>query len=158
VTSGGASVGDYDLVRSALGHQGLAIDFWQIAMRPGKPLLFGKLGATPVLGLPGNPVSALVCALLFLRPAIQRLLGVPTAGEVPYVPALLGRDLPANDAREDFLRAALTRDENGRPVATPFPTQDSSMLSLLARAGCLVQRPPKAPAAQAGETVQTIVL
>jgi len=158
VTSGGASVGDYDLVRSALGQQGLTIDFWQIAMRPGKPLLFGRLGATPLLGLPGNPVSALVCAVLFLRPAIQRLLGASSAGEVPDVPALLGRDLPANDAREDFLRATLTRDEGGRWIATPFPIQDSSMLSLLARADCLVQRPAKAPAAKAGETVRTIPL
>jgi molybdopterin molybdotransferase len=158
VTSGGASVGDYDLVRSALGREGLAIDFWQIAMRPGKPLLFGKLGATPVLGLPGNPVSALVCALLFLRPAILRMLDVPAAGEMPYASARLGRDLPGNDGREDFLRAELTRDEGGHWVATPFPTQDSSMLSLLARSGCLVRRPPDAPAAQAGETVQTLVL
>lgn len=158
VTSGGASVGDYDLVRSALGEQGLQVDFWQIAMRPGKPLLFGRLGATPVLGLPGNPVSALVCALLFLRPALERLLGVPTAGQVPYVAALLGRDLPPNDAREDFLRATLTRDEAGRWIATPFPVQDSAMLSTLAQADCLVQRAPKAPAAKVGEAVQVIVL
>ena len=158
VTSGGASVGDYDLVRSALGHQGMAIDFWQIAMRPGKPLLFGKLGATPVLGLPGNPVSALVCAVLFLRPALHHLLGVPAAGEVPFVSAVLGRDLPANDMREDYLRATLSRDEGGRWIATPFPTQDSSMLSLMAQADCLVQRPPKAPAAKLGDAVQMLML
>ncbi len=158
VTSGGASVGDYDLVRSALGQQGLQVDFWQVAMRPGKPLLFGRLGATPVLGLPGNPVSALVCAVLFLRPAAEKLLGMPGAGELPYVAAALGRDLPANDAREDFLRASLTRDEAGRWVATPFPMQDSAMLSTLARAECLVQRDPRAPAAQAGEAVRMIVL
>ncbi len=158
VTSGGASVGDYDLVRSALGEQGLQVDFWQIAMRPGKPLLFGRLGATPVLGLPGNPVSALVCALLFLRPALERLLGMPGAGQVPTVAALLGRDLPANDAREDFLRATLARDAAGRWLATPFPVQDSAMLSTLARADCLVQRAPQAPAAKAGEAVKVIVL
>jgi len=158
VTSGGASVGDYDLVRSALGAQGLRVDFWQVAMRPGKPLLFGRLGTTPLLGLPGNPVSALVCALLFLRPALERLLGVPTAGQLPYAAAVLGRDLPANDAREDFLRATLARDEAGRWIATPFPVQDSAMLSILARADCLVQRAPKAPAAKAGDAAQVILL
>ena len=156
VTTGGASVGDRDLVRHALGAKGLAIDFWQIAMRPGKPLMFGKLGDTPVLGLPGNPVSSYVCALLFLRPALLHMQGLPTA--MDFAEARLGRDLKANDHRADFLRATLARDESGTPVATPFPVQDSSMMSLLARADCLVHRAPNAPAVRAGETVPTLPL
>ena len=158
VTTGGASVGDHDLVRSALGARGLVLDFWQIAMRPGKPLIFGRIGETPLLGLPGNPVSSLVCALVFLRPALHRMLGFaePVAGERPT--ARLGRDLEANDRREDYLRAALSTDAAGRLVATPFGKQDSSMLSLLAKADCLVIRPPQAPAAKAGETVEIVPL
>lgn len=158
VTTGGASVGDHDLVRSALGARGLVLDFWQIAMRPGKPLIFGRIGDTPLLGLPGNPVSSLVCALVFLRPALHRMLGLaePAAGNRPT--ARLGRDLEANDRREDYLRATITTDASGRPVATPFEKQDSSMLSLLAKADCLVVRPPHAPAAKAGDTVEIIPL
>jgi molybdopterin molybdotransferase len=158
VTTGGASVGDHDLVRSALGERGLVLDFWQIAMRPGKPLIFGKIGDTPLLGLPGNPVSSLVCALVFLRPALYRMLGLaePPAAERPM--ARLGRDLEANDRREDYLRATLTVDASGRLVATPFDKQDSSMLSLLAKADCLVVRAPHAPAAKAGEAVEIIAL
>jgi molybdopterin molybdotransferase len=156
VTTGGASVGDHDLVRSALGERGLVLDFWQIAMRPGKPLIFGKIGDTPLLGLPGNPVSSLVCALVFLRPALNRMLGLPEPAERPT--ARLGRDLEVNDRREDYLRATLTVDAAGRWVATPFEKQDSSMLSLLAKADCLVVRPPHAPAAKAGEPVEIITL
>jgi molybdopterin molybdotransferase len=156
VTTGGASVGDRDLVRHALGAKGLEIDFWQIAMRPGKPLMFGKLGDTPMLGLPGNPVSSFVCALLFLRPALLKLQGLPT--EIAFAEAQLGRDLKANDHRADFLRASLARDDSGTPVATPFPVQDSSMMSLLARADCLVYRAPNAAAARAGEVVPTLPL
>ncbi len=156
VTTGGASVGDHDLVRHALGAKGLAIDFWQIAMRPGKPLMFGKLGDTPVLGLPGNPVSSFVCALLFLRPALLKMQGLPT--EIPPSEARLGRDLKANDHRADFLRASLARDESGVLVATPFPIQDSSMMSLLARADCLIYRAPNAAALQAGAAVPMLPL
>ncbi|HET9147776.1 MAG TPA: gephyrin-like molybdotransferase Glp, partial [Acetobacteraceae bacterium] len=119
VTTGGASVGAHDLVQAGLSEQGLAVDFWKIAMRPGKPLMFGKMAALPVLGLPGNPVSALVCALLFLRPAIERLCGLP--GEAP--PAEMARTtaaLKANDHRADHLRASLARDEAGGWLATPF--------------------------------------
>jgi molybdopterin molybdotransferase len=158
VTTGGASVGDHDLVRSALAERGLVLDFWQIAMRPGKPLIFGKIGGTPLLGLPGNPVSTLVCALLFLRPAIQRMLGLPDAVQGRRATARLGRDLDANDRREDYLRATLTIDPSGARIATPFQKQDSSMLSLLAKADCLVIRKPHAPAAKAGETVEIIPL
>jgi molybdopterin molybdotransferase len=155
VTSGGVSVGEHDLVRPALETRGLMVDFWQIAMRPGKPLMFGNIGPTAVLGLPGNPVSSLVCALIFLAPALAMMLGrVDTDGR--HATASLGVDLPANDRRQDYLRAALSRDAAGRLFATPFPKQDSSMLSLLAKADCLVIRPPHAPLAKAGTTVDII--
>jgi molybdopterin molybdotransferase len=156
VTTGGASVGDRDLVRHALGAKGLEIDFWQIAMRPGKPLMFGRLGTTPVLGLPGNPVSSFVCALLFLRPALLKMQGLPI--DLAMAEARLGCDLKANDHRADFLRASLARDESGTPVATPFSVQDSSMMSLLARADCLVYRAPKAAALRSGGTVPYLPL
>jgi molybdopterin molybdotransferase len=156
VTSGGISVGEHDLVRSALGAKGLAVDFWQIAMRPGKPLMFGRIGETPVLGLPGNPVSSLVCALVFLRPALAAMLGTTAATQVTK--ASLSRDLPANDRRQDYLRGTLSIDADGRAVATPFDKQDSSMLATLARASCLVVRPANAPAARAGDPVDVIDL
>jgi molybdopterin molybdotransferase len=126
-------------------------------MRPGKPLLFGKLGRMAVLGLPGNPVSSLVCALVFLRPALAALLGRSERGAEAR-PARLGRDLPENDGRQDYLRSELSTDAEGRLTATPFARQDSAMLSLLARAGCLVIRPPRAPAARAGEAVPVLRL
>ena len=157
VTLGGASVGDHDLVQKVLGERGLKLDFWQIAMRPGKPLMFGAVGGIAMLGLPGNPVSSLVCGLIFLVPALQRLLGV-AAQYRPRSTARLGRDLGANDRREDYLRATLAWDAAGQAVATPFAKQDSSMLSRLAAADCLVVRPPLAPAARAGETVDMIPL
>ena len=162
ITMGGASVGDHDLVQSVLGERGLEVDFWRIAMRPGKPLMFGALGAVPMLGLPGNPVSSLVCGLIFVLPALQALLDLPTTGPRTE-PARLGCDLAANDRREDYLRATLSdslamADAEGHAVATPFEKQDSSMLSLLARAGCLVIRPPQAPAARAGDPVAMIRL
>jgi molybdopterin molybdotransferase len=157
VTSGGASVGEHDLVQKALGAAGMELDFWKIAMRPGKPVLFGRVGATPVLGLPGNPVSALVGSTLFLRPAIDRMLGL-TASTAPGATAILGRDLPENDSREDYLRAEASYDAAGRLVATPFPKQDSSMLSLMARADCLIVRPIKAPAIKAGTAVPIVLL
>lgn len=156
VTTGGASVGDRDLVRHALGVKGLEIDFWQIAMRPGKPLMFGRLGDTPVLGLPGNPVSSFVCAVLFLRAALSKMLGIPTA--LPQARARLGCDLRANDHRADFLRAALSQNDDGETVVTPFPVQDSSMMSVLARADALVLRDPGAPAARQGEVAAYIPL
>jgi molybdopterin molybdotransferase len=157
VTSGGASVGDHDLVQAVLGEAGMKVDFWKIAMRPGKPLMFGRIGATPVLGVPGNPVSTLVCATMFLRPAIDAMLG-RVLEEEPQPTALLGRDLPANDNREDYLRARLSYDAQGRRVATPFDRQDSSMLSLMAAADCLVIRAPRAPAIAAGAMVDIVLL
>jgi len=149
LTAGGASVGDYDLVQPALAAEGLALSFWKVAVRPGKPLLSGRLGPMRVLGLPGNPVSAYVCSVLFLVPLIRRLCGrADLASAMGW--GVLGRDLPANDERADYLRATLKRGADDTLVATPFPMQDSSMLVLLAAADCLVVRQPFAPAAPAG--------
>lgn len=158
VTMGGASVGDHDLVHSVLGGEGLEIDFWKIAMRPGKPLMFGNINGTPMLGLPGNPVSSLVCGLIFLVPAIRAMLGLANPQQHARLRAVLGCALEANDRREDYLRARLTRNGEDNLVATPFAKQDSSMLSLLAQSECLVVRPPCAPSAGAGETVEIIPL
>jgi molybdopterin molybdotransferase len=156
VTSGGASVGDYDLVQPALAAEGLALAFWKVAVRPGKPLLSGRLGAMRVLGLPGNPVSAYVCSVLFLAPLIRRLSGRGDLGPETES-AVLGRALPANDERADYLRASLAR-ADGTWVATPFPVQDSSMLTPLAGADCLVIRAPFAPPAEAGTACQIVKL
>ena len=156
VTTGGASVGEHDLVKDALADLGLELDFWQIAMRPGKPLMSGRLGAMPMLGFPGNPVSSMVCGILFLMPALAQMLGT---GETEPVrdTAVLGIDLEENDRREDYLRATLAH-EGGKLVATPFEKQDSSMFSRLAAADCLLIRPPHAPAAKAGDTVDIVRL
>ncbi|MBI1261801.1 MAG: molybdopterin molybdenumtransferase MoeA [Rhizobiales bacterium] len=156
VTLGGASVGDHDLVRPALEADGLEIDFWRIAMRPGKPLMFGRYGEVPMLGLPGNPVSALVCAQLFLVPAILRMQG--TVETQSLMIARLGADVKANDAREDYLRAKLDHVPGELPVVTPLPVQDSSMLSALSAADCLIIRPPHAEAEKAGATVSILPL
>ena len=157
VTTGGASVGDHDLVISGLQTRGLVVDFWQIAMRPGKPLLFGRLGALPMIGLPGNPVSAMVCAILFLLPALARLSGLPSAPP-PTTTALLGVPVRQNDQRADHLRATVGTDEQGRLVVTPFPVQDSAMLRRLATADALVLRPPHAPALPTGAEVPIVRL
>ncbi|MEQ8268209.1 MAG: molybdopterin molybdotransferase MoeA [Parvibaculum sp.] len=156
VTLGGASVGDHDLVQEALAPLGLDIDFWKVAMRPGKPLIFGKLGEQPMLGLPGNPVSALVCATLFLRPAIMRMQGGDSTLHTTL--ARSGRDLPANGSREDYIRGGLDHVPGELPVATPFEIQDSSMLSVLSHASCLIIRPPHAAALQAGGFVTVLPL
>ena len=157
VTLGGASVGDHDLVQKALKARGMDLAFWKVAMRPGKPLMFGRLGAMNVLGLPGNPVSAIVTATLFLKPAIERMLGLKASNR-PNPMIALGRDLRANDQRQDYLRAHLSVDAGGRAVVTPFDKQDSAMLSLLASADCLIIRQPHAPAAEAGEPVEVLML
>jgi molybdopterin molybdotransferase len=157
VTTGGASVGDHDLVQGALAERGMVLDFWRIAMRPGKPLMHGRLGAVPMLGLPGNPVSALVCAILFLLPAIARLSGLP--GEPPLAePVRLGAPLPPNDIREDYVRASLLTREDGGWAAHPYQAQDSGMISRLAQADALIIRPPFAPAGAVGELVPAIRL
>jgi molybdopterin molybdotransferase len=157
VTSGGASVGDYDLVQEALAAEGLALSFWKVALRPGRPMMHGRLGAMHVLGLPGNPVSSYVCAVLFLVPLMRRLAGRPDVATAIDV-ARLGCDLPSNDERADYLRATLALGPDGVPVATPAPVQDSSMLTKLARADCLLIREPHAPAAKAGEPCSIISL
>ena len=158
VTTGGVSVGERDLVRRALESAGMSLDFWRIAMRPGKPLMFGRLDGTPVLGLPGNPVSALVCALVFLRPALIRMSGTDAEGEKDSRRQVsLARALPANDRREDYLRSVLSAGAGGELVADPFAAQDSSMISLLAGADCLVVRPPHAPPAAAGDRVEALM-
>lgn len=157
LTSGGASVGEHDLVQEALGARGLVVDFWQIAMRPGKPLMHGRLGEVPMIGLPGNPVSSLVCAILFVVPALQKLSGLHAAAP-PTVMARLGAPLAANDKRADHLRATLSLDADGTLFATAFPRQDSSMLRLMAQADALILRPAHAPAADAGTQVPIIRL
>jgi molybdopterin molybdotransferase len=155
VTTGGASVGQHDLVRDALAADGLELDFWQIAMRPGKPLIVGRYRGTPMIGLPGNPVSTLVCALLFLRPAVARLSGAAALAETPPT-ARLGVALSKNDGRQDYLRSRLARTADGMLEAFPFEVQDSSMMRLLAAADCLIVRPPHAPALAAGARVPIV--
>ena len=157
VTTGGASVGEHDLVAEALAARGLVLDFWKIAMRPGKPLMAGMLRDVPMVGLPGNPVSALICAILFLIPAIERLAGLP--GHPPPVSeAVLAAALPANDHRADHLRATLAFDEAGVPHVTAHERQDSAMLRVLARADALILRPPHAPALAIGARVPVVRL
>jgi molybdopterin molybdotransferase len=157
LTTGGASVGAHDLVMAGLRQSGLEVDFWKIAMRPGKPLIHGRLGATPMLGLPGNPVSAIVCAVLFVLPALARLSGRSEVS-LPTSRAVLGAALPANDRRADHLRATLALRDPAPPVATPFAVQDSSMLAKLAHSQALILRAPLAPAAQAGADITVIRL
>ena len=152
VTTGGASVGDHDLVRPALVAAGGSIDFWRIALRPGKPMMAGRLGPAVVLGLPGNPVSAFVTALLFLKPLVAALAGARDPLPRSYA-APLGEPIPANGARTDYLRAEM---RDGRVFASTI--QDSSMLLTLARAGCLIVRPAHAPAANMGDSVEILPL
>ncbi|MGA2941534.1 MAG: gephyrin-like molybdotransferase Glp [Xanthobacteraceae bacterium] len=153
LTTGGASVGDYDFVNRALAAEGVDLSFWKIAMRPGRPLMHGRLGANgrtmAVLGVPGNPVSSYVCSFLFLVPLIRKLTGRADL-VAPTETATLGCDLPENDERADYLRSKLA-DGTAGAVATPFRTQDSSMMAPLAQAGCLVVREPFAPPAKAGD-------
>ncbi|PPR35038.1 MAG: Molybdopterin molybdenumtransferase [Alphaproteobacteria bacterium MarineAlpha9_Bin5] len=156
VTTGGISVGEHDLVRQALNSSGLKVDFWRVAMRPGKPVMYGQLGGVPVLGLPGNPVSVMVCALVFLSPVLNCLLGLPNDNGAVIEKAFLASPLSKNDRRQDYLRATLTRHKDGSLWAQPFERQDSSMISLLAKAQCLIIRVPNAAAADAGQTVEVM--
>jgi molybdopterin molybdotransferase len=149
VTTGGASVGDHDLVKKALDAEGVAMAFWRIAMRPGKPLMHGRLGAMRVIGVPGNPVSSYVCTYLFVVPLIRKLSGRLTVHHTTES-AMLGHDVGANDQREDYLRARLSTRDDGALIATPVNQQDSSLLGNLAAAQALLIRPPFAPAAAAG--------
>jgi len=156
VTTGGASVGEHDLVQSVLGEHGLEVDFWKIAMRPGKPLIFGSMDDTLMLGLPGNPVSTLVCATLFLAPAIRAMLGQKAGLEEQEFTAICGADLKQNDRRQDYLRASLVPGPDGTLTATPFDKQDSSMLRLLQQADCLVIRAPHAEPLAKGDPVRCL--
>jgi molybdopterin molybdotransferase len=154
VTIGGASVGQHDLVRPVAEARGARFAFTKVAMRPGKPSNFGIFGRRKpifIVGLPGNPISSFVCAEVFLRPFLAALQGDSHAAADRGEPAFLGDALPANDERQNHLRSRLTRDEAGRLIATPFPDQDSSLLSVYAEAGALVIRPAHAPAASAGD-------
>jgi molybdopterin molybdotransferase len=157
ITTGGASVGDHDLVKQSLDAEGVEMAFWKIAMRPGKPMLHGRLGAMRVIGLPGNPVSSYVCSLLFLVPLIRLMSGLEVL-HAPRETALLGRDLKQNDVREDYLRARLDQRDDGTLIATPVTQQDSSLLGNLAMAQALVIRPAFAPAARAGSPCEILRL
>jgi molybdopterin molybdotransferase len=157
VTTGGASVGDHDLVKTSLEAEGVRMAFWKIAMRPGKPMMHGRLGPMRVVGVPGNPVSSYVCTMLFVVPLIRALSGRRTVHHARET-ALLGRDLGANDQREDYLRTRLEEREDGTLIATPVTKQDSSLLANLAAAQALVVRLPFAPAAKAGSAVEILRL
>jgi molybdopterin molybdotransferase len=148
VTTGGASVGEHDLVQRALAIDGLELSFWRVALRPGRPMMHGRLEGMQVLGVPGNPVSSYVCSFLFLVPLIRTLAGRKDIAHLPEN-ARLGSDLPANDERADYLRAILQPGPNG-PLVTPLAAQDSSLMAPLAKADCLLIREPHAPAAPAG--------
>jgi len=156
VTLGGASVGDHDLVQKALVSSGMELGFWRIAMRPGKPLMHGRLGPLRVLGLPGNPTSSVVCAILFLRPLLRALHGETDPGQDLSQPARLAVDVPANGVRQDYMRASLSHSDDGFLLATPVANQDSSLVKTMARADSLIVRPPNAEAAKAGDPCRVI--
>ena len=158
VTLGGASVGDHDLVQTALAREGMELGFWRIAMRPGKPLMHGRIGDMRILGLPGNPVSAIVCGLLFLVPLVRALSGDPEAGADRSETAILAAELPPNDNRQDYMRAHITGSQGGHPLVDAFGRQDSSMLRVLSDAQCLIVREAHAPAAKAGESCRILSL
>ncbi|BAT60292.1 molybdopterin molybdenumtransferase [Variibacter gotjawalensis] len=157
VTTGGASVGDYDLVQKALSAEGMELAFWKIAVRPGKPLMSGKIAGMRVIGLPGNPVSAVVCSELFLVPLLRALGGFPNVHPT-LVSAVAGRNIAANDERQDYMRARMTIDGDGRRVVVPVETQDSSMMSALAMSECLLVRAPHAPPLEAGAACEILLL
>jgi len=157
VTIGGASVGEHDLVQQALENHGLKLDFWKIAMRPGKPLMYGEMAGQRVLGVPGNAVSALLCTRIFLVPMIHRLLGLTDGGDTPQK-AQLSAEIEANGPRQHYMRATCVLGENGAMQVTPVKDQDSSLISLLARADCLIVRPPNAPAEKTGAAVDVLPL
>ncbi|TXI07473.1 MAG: molybdopterin molybdotransferase MoeA [Rhizobium sp.] len=156
VTLGGASVGDHDLVQATMVAAGMKLDFWRIAMRPGKPLMVGSLGDMHILGLPGNPASSLVCGLLFLEPLIRKLVSLPPVKREGVVRAAVR--LAPNDQRQDYVRATLTKDADGGWLTEPFSKQDSSMMKIFSRADCLVIRPPHAPELDAGSPTPVLFL
>ncbi|QRI65058.1 molybdopterin molybdotransferase MoeA [Shinella sp. PSBB067] len=156
VTLGGASVGDFDLVQPVLGEAGMALDFWRIAMRPGKPLMVGRLGAIQVVGLPGNPVSSLVCSLLFLEPLVRRLARLPAKSRLRSAVAAV--PVRENDHRQDHIRARIDRGPAGELRVTPFDKQDSSMMKTFAQSEGLLVRLPHAPALEAGAACEVLLL
>jgi molybdopterin molybdotransferase len=155
VTLGGASVGDHDFIHDVLIGEGMVLDFWKIAMRPGKPLMFGRLGGTRCLGLPGNPVAGLVCSHLFLKPLLAQLGGRPHQPDIRR--ASLAAALPANDLRQDYIRAVVEATPDGL-LATPFGVQDSSMLKVFADSNALIVREPFAAAADIGAPCDVLML
>ena len=157
ITLGGASVGDHDLVQPVLAEEGLKVDFWRIAMRPGKPLMFGDFAGIPMLGMPGNPVSSMICSFLFLIPALDALCGLAPR-RPPLQRAIIEHDLTQNDQREDYMRARIVGEQDGLPLVSLFPRQDSSMLSPLAAADCLVVRKPFAATLRADAEIDIILL
>ena len=158
VTLGGASVGDHDLVQRALVAAGMDLGFWRVAMRPGKPLMHGRLGPIQVLGLPGNPVSAIVCGLLFVAPLVRALAGDRDAAEDMSEAAVVAGPMPANDARQDYMRSRILPADGGIARVMPGPRQDSSLLKALSDSDCLVVRPPHAPPAAAGDPCRILRL
>lgn len=156
ITTGGASVGDHDFVQEALKNCGVKIGFWKIALRPGKPLMFGTKGKTRVIGLPGNPVSALVCSRIFIKPLIEFMQGIEQNNE--FSTAKLVEALPENDNRKDYVRATMTIAKDGTRTVTPYSTQDSSMQRTLRNSACLIVREPFAPAARTGDDVNILIL
>ena len=156
VTIGGVSVGDYDLVGQALDEKGLKQIFHKIAMRPGKPLLFGNIDNLSVLCMPGNPVSTGVCSILFLKKALSTMLGIKIKNK-PKLTAILGKDLAENDLRQDYVRAKLEINDIGERIAQPFSRQDSAMQALFTEADCLIVRLPNAPLIKAGEIVSILL-
>lgn len=156
VTLGGASVGDFDLVQPVLGEAGMELDFWRIAMRPGKPLMVGRLGAIQVVGLPGNPVSSLVCSLLFLEPLIRHLARLPARNRQHAAIAAVA--LKENDQRQDYVRSRIHRAADGTYRVTPFAKQDSSMMKLFAESEGLLIRAPHAPAAPEGTNCEILLI
>lgn len=156
ITLGGASVGDHDLVHAVLTDAGMNLSFWKIAMRPGKPLMFGRLGDARCVGLPGNPVASLLCTHLFIRPLVARLGNRPVHDD--WREAVLVEDIAANDHRQDYVRSSAEPAGDGSLRIKPFRTQDSSMLRTLAGSNCVMVRPPHDPARSAGETVRVLML
>jgi molybdopterin molybdotransferase len=157
VTLGGASVGDHDLVAQVLGDAGLSLDFYKVAMRPGKPLMAGRLDGSVMLGLPGNPVSAMVCGEVFLRPAVEAAMGLPARPRGQAL-ARLTHALAENGPREHYMRAVLTTGADGMPEVAVHGNQDSALVATLARSNALVVRGGRAPALAAGDSVSVIAL
>ncbi|MFN3869266.1 MAG: molybdopterin-binding protein, partial [Hyphomicrobiaceae bacterium] len=155
---GGASVGDHDLVVPALQAAGMTLDFWRIAMRPGKPLIFGRRGEQRVIGVPGNPVSSLICTRVFVVPLIAHLLGETAAAPDRPTPAIVTGPLEANGPRRHYMRATTIGRDGGRRLVQVVPSQDSSLLSPLAAADCLIVREPQAGAAAAGDEIAVLDL